>query len=176
MPAPGSKPPTLNQLFVSEPAFGFFANPHLQPERSIGFDAGFEQPVWNNRLRFGATYFHNDIRDLIDFNDTFTSLINVGHATTQGAETFATYRCDANARFACRLYLHVGDGRRHGPALLRRPKHKASLTTSWRPIERLTLAMTALYVGTREDINYSGTAPAPARSLLPHQSRVPAIS
>jgi vitamin B12 transporter len=156
----GFKAPTLNQLFVSFPAFGFMANPNLEPERSFGFDAGFEQPVWNNRLRFGATYFHNDIRNLIDYNETFTSLINIGSATTQGAETFATFavtpRLDVRADYTYTLAMNVETGEQ----LLRRPKHKASLTTSWRPMERVTLAMTAIYVGTREDINYSGTAPA----------------
>jgi vitamin B12 transporter len=156
----GFKAPTLNQLFVSFPAFGFFANPNLLPERSFGYDAGFEQPVWNNRVRFGATYFHNDIRDLIDYNDTFTSLINIGHATTQGAETFVTFAVtptlDLRADYTYTLAMDDDTGM----ALIRRPKHKASLTASWRPMERVTLAMTAIYVGSREDINYSGSAPA----------------
>ncbi len=156
----GFKAPTLNQLFVSIPAFGFFSNPGLLPERSLGFDAGFEQPVWNNRLRFGASYFHNDIRDLIQFNDTFTTLINVGHATTQGAETFVTFavtpKLDLRADYTYTLAMDDDTGQ----ALIRRPKHKASVTASWRPMERVTLAMTAIYVGSREDINYSGTAPA----------------
>jgi vitamin B12 transporter len=156
----GFKAPTLNQLFVSFPAFGFSANPNLLPERSFGYDAGFEQPVWHNRLRFGATYFHNDIRDLIDYNDTFTSLINVGHATTRGAETFATFAVtptlDLRADYTYTLAMDDDTGM----ALIRRPKHKASLTASWRPMARVTLAMTGIYVGRREDINYSGSAPA----------------
>ena len=155
----GFKAPTLNQLFVSLPAFNFFANPHLQPERSLGFDVGFEQPVWNNRLRFGATYFYNDIHDLIDDNATFTTLINIGHATTQGAETFVTYAVtptlDLRADYTYTLAMDDDTG----TELERRPKHKASLTASWRPIARLTLAATAIYVGTREDVNFSGTAP-----------------
>ena len=62
----GFKAPTLNQLFVSFPAFNFFANPNLLPEESLGYDAGFEQPFFNDRVRFGATYFHNDITNLIN--------------------------------------------------------------------------------------------------------------
>jgi vitamin B12 transporter len=158
----GFKAPTLNQLFVSYPAFGFFADPHLQPERSLGFDAGFEQPVWNDRVRFGATYFHNDIRDLIDYNDTFTSLINIGHATTQGAETFAsvkvTERLDLRLDYTYTLAMDDETGQQ----LLRRPKHKVSITGAWRPFDRVTLAMTAIYVGSREDVTYSGAAAARA--------------
>jgi vitamin B12 transporter len=158
----GFKAPTLNQLFVSFPAFDFFANPALRPEQSLGYDAGFEQPVANNRVRVGASYFHNDIRDLIDYNDTFTSLINIGRATTQGAETFATFAVtpnfDLRADYTYTLAMDVETGQQ----LLRRPKHKASLVASWRPIAKLTLAATAIYVGAREDVSYSGLAAARA--------------
>ena len=62
----GFKSPTLSELFVSFPEFDFFAaNPDLKPERSFGYDLGFEQPLWQGRVRLGATWFHNDIRDLI---------------------------------------------------------------------------------------------------------------
>jgi vitamin B12 transporter len=154
----GFKAPTLNQLYVSYPAFGFTANPNLLPERSLGFDAGFEQPVWGNRLRFGATYFHNDIRDLIDYNDSFTSLINIGRATTQGAETFATYAVTSSLDLRADYTYTLAMDDETGQQLLRRPKHKASVTTSWRPFDRVTLAVTAIYVGAREDVSYSGAA------------------
>src|SRR4029434_5751661 len=65
------KAPSLSQRFVDFPAFGFFANRNLQPEESVGYDVGFEQPLFNNRFRLGTTYFHNDITNLITFNDTF---------------------------------------------------------------------------------------------------------
>jgi outer membrane receptor protein involved in Fe transport len=29
----------------------------LKPEESIGWDVGFEQPIANDRFRFGSTYF-----------------------------------------------------------------------------------------------------------------------
>ena len=35
------------------------------PETSTGFDVGFEQPLLHDQVAFGATYFHNDITDLI---------------------------------------------------------------------------------------------------------------
>src|SRR6476660_5763253 len=72
----GFKARTLTQLFVSLPAFFFFANPNLKPEESVGYDAGFEQPLFNDRVRFGSTYFHNDLTNLIQAvfdSTTFTS-------------------------------------------------------------------------------------------------------
>ena len=84
----GFKAPTLTQLFVSFPAFDFFANPNLKAETSEGYDAGFEQPFLGGKLRLGATGFHERIRNLIEDNETFTSYANIGRATTYGAETF----------------------------------------------------------------------------------------
>ncbi|HLZ08124.1 MAG TPA: TonB-dependent receptor, partial [Chloroflexota bacterium] len=68
----GFKAPTLSQLFQNFPDFGFFANPNLKPEQSRGADIGFEQPLFNDRIRFGSTYFKNNITDLINSNSTFT--------------------------------------------------------------------------------------------------------
>jgi len=151
----GFKAPSLTQLFVSFPAFNFFANPNLQPEESEGYDFGFEQPLAGDRVRFGATYFHNDIRNLINANASFTSLVNVGQATTEGVEAFLFVA--VTDRFKLRgdyTYTNAVDDTT-GLELLRRPKHKASLTASWLPIDRLSFSATLLYVGSQVDGNRS---------------------
>src|SRR5438067_11487001 len=151
----GFKAPSLTQLFVIIPACNFFANPDLQPEESEGYDFGFEQPLMGERLRFGATYFHNDIKNLINANATFTSLENVGQATTQGVETFISVA--VTDRFKVRgdyTYTDAVDDTT-GLELLRRPKHKASVTASWLPTDRLSFSATALYVGSQVDGNRS---------------------
>lgn len=61
----GFKAPTLTELYVNFPAFNSVANPNLAPETSTGFDVGFEQPLLHDQVAFGATYFHNDITNLI---------------------------------------------------------------------------------------------------------------
>jgi vitamin B12 transporter len=151
----GFKAPSLTQLFVSFPAFNFFANPDLQPEESEGYDVGFEQPLAGERVRFGATYFHNDIKNLINANATFTSLDNVGQATTEGVETFVFVA--VTDRFKLRgdyTYTRAVDDT-SGLELLRRPKHKASLTATWLPTDRLSFSATMLYVGSQVDGNRS---------------------
>ncbi|MBS0244339.1 MAG: TonB-dependent receptor, partial [Proteobacteria bacterium] len=52
------KAPSLDQRFHDYPSFNFFANRNLRPEESTGWDAGFEQAIFNKRARFGAVYFH----------------------------------------------------------------------------------------------------------------------
>jgi vitamin B12 transporter len=155
----GFKAPSLTQLFVDFPAFNFFANPNLQPEESEGYDLGFEQPLWENRVRFGATYFHNEITNLILPNATFTSLENIGRATTEGAEVFASL--SITDRFNLRVDYTYTDATDDdtGLELLRRPKHRASLSATWRPLDHLSISTTMIYVGSQVDGNRSFSIP-----------------
>ncbi len=149
----GFKAPTLTQLFVSFPSFNFFANSNLRPEESEGYDAGFEQPLFDNRLRFGATGFHNAIRNLITDNVDFTSYANIGRATTYGAESFVTVAPIRQVSLRVDYtYLVARDDIAH-QELLRRPKTKIDFTAVWRPTDKLTLSATGLYVGARVDGN-----------------------
>ena len=155
----GFKAPSLTQLFVNFPAFNFFANPNLKPEESEGYDIGFEQPLADDQVRFGATYFHNEIKNLINPNATFTSLENVGRATTDGAEVFASLSLTDRFKFrADYTYTDATDDTTR-LELLRRPKHRASFKVGWRPIDRLALSATLLYVGSQVDGNRSFSIP-----------------
>jgi vitamin B12 transporter len=165
----GFKAPTLSQLFVDFPAFGFFANPNLRPERSLGWDAGFEQSLLAGRVSLGATYFHNDIDQLITPTADFRTLENRPTATTYGAESFLAFRPLAGLELrADYTYTLAFDGTTH-EELLRRPRHKASLAAAWRPADRLSLSLTALHVGSRIDGNRDFSVPrlkAPAYTTV----------
>jgi vitamin B12 transporter len=151
----GFKAPTLADLFQNFPSFNFFGNPNLQPETSIGYDLGFEQGMLQRRLQFGATYFHNNIDNLITINDTGTSLQNVGKATTYGVESFValtpweplTLRADYTFLIAKNDILDQ--------ELLRRPKNKASLDAAWHITEAAVLSATLLYVSPWRDVSRS---------------------
>ena len=147
----GFKAPTLSQMFVDFPAFGSFGNRNLRPEESLGYDFGFEQPLFDNRVRFGATYFHNDITNLIVNN--FVTYLNVGEAETYGAETFVNVA--VTDRFTVRVdYTHtIARDATTGLELLRRPRHKGSLSAIWRPIDPLTLSGAIVSVGEFIDAN-----------------------
>lgn len=154
----GFKAPTLDQLFDSYPQYDFYANPNLKPETSLGYDLGVEQAFLAKRVQFGATYFHNDIRNLIDYNDTFTSVVNIGRATTYGAENFVSYKpWDKLTLRADYTYTIAEDDILH-EELLRRPKDKASLNGTWQVTEAAALTATILYVGPWIDDNRDDTA------------------
>jgi vitamin B12 transporter len=153
------KAPSLSERFVDFPAFGFFANRNLQPEESLGYDVGFEQPLFDKRLRFGTTYFHNDITNLIAINDTFTTNINIGHAITYGTESFAsltvTDRLKLRADYTHTIAIDVTTGLE----LLRRPKDKESLTATWVPQDPWSVTATILNVSSWVDTDRFGLTP-----------------
>ena len=159
----GFRAPTLNQRFVDFPAGNFFGNPNLQPEESVGYDVGFEQPLFNDRLRFGVTYFHNDLTNLITSTTnsfpTPNTLINIAEATTRGFETFASVVVTDNLRLRADYTYTKAIDETGGIELLRRPRHKASLTATWSPTELLLLSGTVLHTGSWQDRDRFFTMP-----------------
>ena len=155
----GFKAPSLTQLYVDYPSFNFFANPDLKPERSRGWDAGFEQDVNSGHVRFGATYFRNRIEDLIDNNASFTSYINLGKANTHGLESFVAV--DVGDRLSLRAdhTRVVARDAATSLELLRRPRDKTSLDATWQVADGLVLTATALRVGPWVDGNRDFSVP-----------------
>jgi vitamin B12 transporter len=149
----GFKAPTLNQLFQSFPDFDFFANPNLKPESSVGWDLGVEQALAGDRLRLGATYFHNNITNLIADSADFTTEINVGHAVTQGVESFVAYQPIQALTFRLDYTYTQAMDAIADQELLRRPRHKGSLNTAWQASRRLSLNATVLSVSSWVDGN-----------------------
>jgi vitamin B12 transporter len=153
----GFKAPTLSQMFENYPAYDFYGNPNLRPESSLGFDAGFEQPLFNEAVRAGATFYYNTIRDFINDNATYTTYVNVGRAETDGVEAFASWqllptlnlRADYTYTEANDLILHQ--------ELLRRPKHKGTLNAEWQATDRLSFDADLLAVSSWIDGNRAFT-------------------
>jgi vitamin B12 transporter len=153
----GFKAPTLSQLFQSFPDFFFFANPNLRPETDLGWDAGFEQSLFNNSLRFGMTYFRINIKDLIEDNADFSSTTNVGRAKTDGVESFVAYRPIPTLTFRFDYTYTQATDETTQLELLRRPKNKESLNINWQATDRLSLNATLLSVSSWVDISRDGT-------------------
>ena len=159
----GFKAPTLTQLYVNNPSFSAVSNPNLRPETSKGYDYGFEQPLFNERLDFGFTYFHNDIRNLINnvFNAaSFTfSYVNVGQAETHGTESFASYTVNEQLKLRADYTTIVTRDETTDLGLRNRPGNKESLTAIWSPVPQFGLSSTVLHVGSAVEFNRDGTIP-----------------
>jgi iron complex outermembrane receptor protein len=75
----GHRAPALFERFGSSfstftGTFSPIGDPRLKPERSIAFDAGVDQTLFNKRLRASATYFYTRLQEVIGFD--FSGLIN----------------------------------------------------------------------------------------------------
>jgi vitamin B12 transporter len=155
----GFKAPTLSQMFQNFPDFDFFANPNLRPETSLGYDLGVEQSLSSDSVRFGVTYFRNDIKNLITDNIDFTTDVNVGRAVTEGVESFASYQPLRQLTFRLDYtYTQATDDILH-EELLRRPKHKVDLNAAWHATDRLSLNATVLSVSSWIDGNRDFSIP-----------------
>lgn len=122
------KNPTLFDLYGSTP--GFTGNPNLEPEEGLGWDAGVEQSLLDDRLILDVTYFNNRIKNLITgsgntaVNLPGTSRID-GIEFTASAEVVENLRLDAS-------YTFTNGEDANGTELPRRARHIASLTGNYR--------------------------------------------
>ena len=150
------KAPTLDELYDSYPAYGFYANPNLKPETSLGMDVGFDQKLAGDAVKFSGTYFHNAIRNLIDYNSSFTSVVNVGRATTQGVETGFDWTVSPRLDLQANYTFTQAHDDTHQQTLLRRPKHKASVGAQVQATDDLSLSASLIYVGNWVDVARAG--------------------
>ena len=65
------------------------ATDKLAPEQSRGFDLGFEQTHFGQRLWYGISYFQNDIKD--QFAWSGLNVINISKTRAKGIESFLQY-------------------------------------------------------------------------------------
>ena len=154
----GFKAPSLEDLFGGDGTGFIVGNPDLTPEKSRGWDVGFEQNLWGDRIAFGSTYFRNEIEDLIaiDFSTGLPPFRpeNVSNAETWGVESFfAVTPIQAITVRLDHTWLKARDQDQNAD-LVRRPEHKLNLDVAYRPIEEVTLSLGVLYVGKREDFDF----------------------
>jgi len=145
----GFKAPSLSNLY--DPVFG---NASLMPERSNGWDAGFEQTLWQERLTFGATGFRNTITNLIGNNPTppFAS-INAGKARTQGLESSASLRPNDDWALSLNHTLTRSENRTRDRDLLRRPRNMFNASASYQYSEEGDVMLNARYSSSRKDVD-----------------------
>ncbi len=139
--------PSLGELY-----YPYSGNPNLQPERSTGWEVGFEQTIAAGVVA-EATAFWNDIRDLIQYDPQTLTNENVGHARTRGVEVAVRTAVGERAFLrASYTYLDAMDVDADAP-LLRRPRHRASLTAGSGFGAGGSWSVTGLFVGARPDLS-----------------------
>ncbi len=145
----GFRAPTFNDLFFPD-----FGNPSLQPERSMSYDAGVDQKLWQGRIRLGLTYFHNEFKNLITCcvpipTAPFGGPVNVGSARSAGVEF--TSAMDVLPNLVASLNYTYTDTKNLQTKrwLPREPQHRWNIGLTWEPIRRLSL-WTQVHVVTQQ--------------------------
>jgi vitamin B12 transporter len=140
----------------------FGMNFGLRPEKDLGWDIGIEQRLWENRVRVGATYFHNDLSNVIGFNGQFQTL-NLGAAETQGLEIELRAQPMADLTFTVSYtYLDAEKtssadiSQPQGARLPRRPRNEVYVSGSYLWWNKLRTTIAAKFVNAREEINFGG--------------------
>jgi vitamin B12 transporter len=139
----------------------FGGNPNLKPDHNKGFDIGVEQPLWENRIRFGANFFYTQASNVIGSNSQFQTF-NLGAFRTQGVELFGSIRPFPNLIIsASYTYLDAKKtssadiNQPLGARLPRRPRQQYNFSVSYRWFDRLFTSVEVGGVNARQEINFA---------------------
>jgi len=122
----GFRAPSLYELYSS------YGNVNIDPEKSEGWDVGFEQELLDGTVLFGLTYFQLAFEDRIAY-DFLTSKFQQtdGETKTKGVETFVQWQPTKALTFNTN-YTYTDTEDPDGKRLTRRPLNKVSLATQYR--------------------------------------------
>lgn len=148
--------------------------PQLKPEQSVTVQAGIDQFFAGDRVRFSATYFHNDFRDIISFAPAGA----LANCPAFGGNYFNTDKARAaGANFSFEVkaarWLNFAGNYSYddskvlaapnafdpalapGNRLFKRPLHSANLVANARFL-RMNWNLAGFYVGRRTDSDFLG--------------------
>ena len=152
----GFKTPSLFQLFSD------YGNTALKPESSKGWDAGITQKLLDGKIELGATWFHRDTRNLINFisctvltgicaNRPFGTYDNVGRARAQGLEFALTLKPVDALRVQANYGYVDAINKATGLDLVRRPRHSVNASIDYDWAFGLKTGATVTHVGSSFD-------------------------
>jgi vitamin B12 transporter len=167
------KAPTFLEEFNTAFTLG---NASLRPERSRSYELGATQLFATGRGEVSATWFAQRFRDLIQYSfvdPTTPNYFNVAAASARGVELEARSRIGTAMQLGLTLtFLRTrvddagfDEGQEatfvHGNRLLRRPSVTGAFTASSRLTSRLAVDGRVLFVGSRDDRDFSGFPATP---------------
>ncbi len=151
-------------------------SPQLAPEQSRTIDAGIDQYFASDRVRFSATFFHNDFRNIVSFANVISSpncpafggsFFNTDKARAYGANSTIEMKAASWLRIIANYTYDdsktlAGEGGFDDPAmvpgsrLFKRPLHSADLVANAH-FRRMNWNLTGYYVGRRADSDFDST-------------------
>ena len=150
----GFKSPSLYQLYAPATSFGPIGNRELKPEKSTGWDIGIEQFLFDRKVLLGATYFHNNYQDLIDF-DFLQGYLNIGKAESKGAEFYLQAEPMDKLQIQTSYMKLEAKDKETATPLLRRPKDKFTASLNYSFLRNANIYLSVIYTGKRDDKDFS---------------------
>jgi vitamin B12 transporter len=156
----GVKNPGMYELFAYSTGT-FVGNPDLKPEQSQGWEAGFEQTLFDTRALIGVTYFSSILQDEIATKYVYTSTgyystpYNATKSSPQrGIEANITVHLDNNwSADIAYTYLHA---RQDGLQEVRRAPNIGSFNLAWNAQGGdFGANLTVRYNGEQQDYDYT---------------------
>jgi len=143
--------PTFFEQFGFVPDF-FVGNPSLRPEKSVGWDFGFEQTLLGGTLTLDLTYFDADLTN--EIQSSFPSVVNArGSSKRQGVELSGGWR--PTSQTTVMWSYTFTDTKEPSGQEVRRPEHMASLNVAQTTLDgRLRLSAGALFNGDSLDSDF----------------------
>ncbi len=166
----GTKRPSFNDLFFLSTG-GFFTlrgNPNLKSEAQESWEAGVDQSFLGRKLKLSATYYENELKDLIAFSFTpfpnGFNFENISKVRLKGAEfslaliDFHDFTVHANFNTLDTVVVDdrkgLGGGDfRQGEELLRRPNWWSSGSITYHP-DRFRVTLRVNQVSQRLDRDF----------------------
>ncbi len=171
----GQKSPTFTERFGFTPD-QFSGNPDLKPEKSRGFDVGFEQHFVEGQVVADVTYFHKRLEDEINgfFFDPslgafgmFTAVNRDGTSNSKGIEAEVSARIITGLTTAA-SYTYTDasqpDSTGQQQREIRRPRHMAALNANYKFFGRAQINANLSYIGEQTDVFFP-PFPAPSETV-----------
>lgn len=149
---------TYGTAFKAPSLYQLNGNIDLQPEENKGWEIGFEKSSSDKILKFGATYFSNEIDNLISYvynfvDDSFIPF-NIAEASSEGVEAFAQISFSKSSVRIDFTYTDVEDIT-NGNNILRRPKEKISFKFNHQFSNSVHASLLVNTIGNRFDTDFS---------------------
>ncbi|MDT8316394.1 MAG: TonB-dependent receptor [bacterium] len=143
------KAPSLNDLYYN--ASWGIGNPELKPEKSTGYDIGFEQEI-SDLILISANYFENDFKNLIQWDWSIYPMTpeNISKAETKGYEFGFNFKPVSSFYIDASCTLLDTEDKSTGNELARRANNKGAITVGWTP-EKAGFNLTVNKIGKRWD-------------------------
>jgi vitamin B12 transporter len=148
----GFKAPSLYQLYSE------YGTLDLNPEKSFGWDVGFEQEI-TSKVRTGVTFYQNNLKNLINFEASTFKFFNVDRAKIYGIESYIQFDLCEAAKLNFDYTLTNTENLTTKEELLRRPKNRGIIALETFPLNDLRFVVQTIITSRSNDNDFSEAVP-----------------